>query len=198
MKFMDDIKENRDLFRKITMGKRLSKPEQDILDDLKKKYGMESDGTVKSQDALADLLDVSRRTIIRWKKEGMPVEPDGSYDPVRVMEWRGDLFSEDDEKTSEKTFWDIEWRKFRALLTESEYKKAIGESISRQEVENLLVDRATELKKSLLSRARRLAYKITGKDVNECLEILEKDTLEILDIYSRPNPLVKSIEEIDA
>jgi len=183
--FLDEIKENKALFRKIAAGRKLSAKENELLEDIKRRHGISDSGTVATQEALAELMGKTRQTIIRWKKDGMPTEPDGSYDPIKVLEWRSELG--DDIKLGDKSKWETEFRMYRSLLMEVEYKKAIGEVISRSEVERLLVERATELKKSLIGRGRRLAPRIAHKDVRQCQEILVGDSMEILRAYSRPN-----------
>jgi len=196
--FFEEIKAAGEVYRKILSGRRLSQQERDQVAEVKSRYGIGDDGTVTTQDALAELLGVTRRTVVRWKKDGMPVEPDGSYDPIAVMAWNTDMFdteSEGDDGRSDKNMWETAYRKFRALQAEVAYKREIGELIPRDQIENLLTDRATELKKSLLGRARRLALKIANKDATACLALLEQDTLEILTIYSRPSPLIEQKKE---
>ncbi|HPS94612.1 MAG TPA: hypothetical protein PK600_09130 [Deltaproteobacteria bacterium] len=196
--FVDEIKAAGEVYRKILSGRRLSQQERDQVAEVKSRYGIGDDGTVTTQDALAELLGVTRRTVVRWKKDGMPVETDGSYDPIAVMAWNTDMFdteSEGDDGRSDKNMWETAYRKFRALQAEVAYNREIGELIPRDQIENLLTDRATELKKSLLGRARRLALKIANKDAADCQALLEQDTLEILTIYSRPSPLIEQKKE---
>lgn len=191
--FRDELKGDRGFWKKVLGGRKLSKAEQEKLFDLKMKYGLGSDGAVGTQDELAELLGVSRRTVIRWKNEGMPVEDDGRYDPVRILEWREGVLGEpedDDQDVSPKTFWDVNFRKFRAQLAELEFKKASGEVIAVAVVETLLIDRAVEFKKSLLGRAKRLSALVVGKSADEVYQILEEDVLDTLRAYSRPSPVI--------
>ena len=194
--FLDELKADKALYRKVIGGKRMSKKEQGAFDDLRKRHNIRDDGTVATQEDLAELLGKTRQTIIRWKKDGMPIEDGGGYDPVRVIEWRGsDIFGDDEESDDNKAFWDIEYRKFKARLAELEYNKAVAKVIDRAAVEQLLVERATELKKSLMSRSRRLSLRLANKEAEQVQAVLDEDTLEILQAYSRPNGLVKPEEE---
>lgn len=195
--FRDELKGDRGFWKKVLAGRKLTKSEQEKFFDLKLKYGLGSDGTVTTQDELAELLGVSRRTVIRWKNEGMPVEDDGKYDPVRILEWREGVLGEvddDDQDVSPKIFWDVEFRKFRAQLAELDLKKAQGEVISVGLVETLLVDRATELKKSLLARAKRLSTILARRSADEVYQVLEDDVLDTLRTYSRPSPVIEEVK----
>lgn len=189
MNFRDEVKANKDLFRALAAGRRLGVKEREQLDEIKRSHGIREDGTVRTQKDLAELMGVTRQTVIRWIKEGMPLEPDGSYDPVRVIEWRADVSGDpgDAPDLTEKSFWEGEFRKYRAKMAELDYQRALGELIPRADVEQLLVERATELKKSLLSRARRLGSRLANRDAKSIQEILADDTMEILRVYSRPN-----------
>lgn len=45
-------------------------------------------GDAKTMKELAGIFNVSQPRISQWKKAGMPVESDGTYDPVRIQRWR--------------------------------------------------------------------------------------------------------------
>lgn len=190
--FLDDLKARKGLYRKIATGKRLTKKEQEDLSALRDQYGISADGTVSTQEALAELLGVTRHTIIRWKKDGMPVEIEGGYDPIKVLEWNVDLSADSEIELNHKMKWDIEYRKFRAKLAELQYEQDAGKLIEVDLVKDLLINRAVEIKKSLLSRGRRLSPRLAHKSSEEIIEILDEDTEEILRIYSRPSDLVKA------
>ncbi|HUV59159.1 MAG TPA: hypothetical protein VMW09_03500 [Desulfatiglandales bacterium] len=184
------------ILKKLESGTQLTSQEDKEFEKLKAEYGLDSNGTVKSIKALAETLGVSRPTIYAWKKEGMPVEPDGTYDPGKIAAWRGNKSQaektpESEEEVSEKVKWETHFRKFRAKLAETAYRKEIGELIPRGEVETLLVDRAVEFKKALLGRGRRLSLRLAHKDAQECQRILSEDSLMILDTYSRDNTVIK-------
>ncbi len=182
--------------KKISQGVKLSAEESEAFERLKAEHGLTEEGTIKTVTALSKVLKVSRKTVYQWKKQpGFPVEPDGTYDPERIMAWRGAEVENQMElpgpqiAVSEKVWWEKEFRKFRALLAEVSYHKEKGELIPRAEVEALLVDRAVEFKKALLGRGRRLSLRLSHKDSKECQKILDADSLQILETYSRPNPL---------
>ena len=199
--FLERLKDDRAFWRKVVSGKRLTKAEQAKLLELKSDFGLGSDGLVDTQEELAVLLGYTSRTISRWKNEGMPVESGGRYDPMRIIEWREDLLDDldgDEKELSGKGFWDVEFRKFRAQLAELEYRKASGEVIDLAVVEGLLIERATELKKSLLSRAKRIAGLVAHRSADEVYELLEADALDALRSYSRPSPVIEEAKRTAA
>lgn len=198
MGFIEDLSQSAELFRKIEAGKRLNASETKAFDALKEKYGLSTEGTVKRQQDLADLLGVTRQTIIRWKSEDMPVEPDGSYDPVKVASWR-DLVHPDQSQSSpdpdkeaiseDGKKWDSDYRKWKAKLAEVAYQKAIGELIPRADVEQLLTDRAVEFRRALLERSRRLSLRLAGMTAAEIQAALQADAIDMLRAYTRPHQL---------
>lgn len=195
--FLEDIKRAPGLFHKIALKKRLDASDQAKLNQLKDAYGLDSQGGVPTQKEIAQLLGVSTRTVSRWIAEGMPVESNGTYNPIKIIHWREDLLddSDDDVLISEKSKWDIEFRKFRAMLAELEFKKASSELIELSLVENLLVERALELKRSLLSRAKRLSALVANKPAEEAYQLIEEDVLDTLRAYSRPSPALEEAKK---
>ena len=83
---MTDYQQAQKLISKVESGKKLSKKEASQFEKLKKEYGLSDTGMATTIKALAEILGVSRTAIYDWKKEGMPIEPDGTYDPEKIME----------------------------------------------------------------------------------------------------------------
>lgn len=192
------------ILKKLEVGESLTSQETKIFEKLKHVFGILDNGTIKTISALAEILGVSRVTVYKWKAEGMPIEEGGGYDPEKILKWRGSKSrSKEDEpedsegEVSEKVRWEVCFRKFRAKLAETAYKKEIGELISRREAEALLVDRAVEFKKVLLGRGRRLSLRLAHKNAQECQRILDEDSLSILKAYSRENTLTGKINAKD-
>lgn len=208
MSFLDDLRASWDLFGKIEAGKYLSAEDRKAFDAIKERHGLSAAGTLPTQKALADCLGVARQTVIRWKDEGMPVEPDGTYNPVRIASWR-DLVRAPKTSTPDAAEQprggapedgidhDNEYRKWKARLAELTYRKAAGELIERSEVEQLLTDRAVEFRRSLLGRGRRLALNLVGMTAAEIQAALEEDAIELLRTYTRPHQLGTTSAEID-
>jgi hypothetical protein len=194
--FIDDLKANRELIDKLTRNIRLTSQEKKTFEEFKEKWGLSSDGTIRTQEALGETLGVARQTIIRWKKEGMPVEADGSYDPIRISKWRDLVYPPQEKLPTEKSendevSWETEFRKYRAKLAELSFKQKLGELILRADVESLLVDRAVEFRRALLDMGRRLSLKLAHKDSQQIQSIIETEATDILDAYSREHDLGK-------
>ena len=199
---MQDLNDLELILLKVNAGKPLSSNEQNRLDELKKLYQLNDNGQIKNISALARILNKSRKTIYVWKKEGMPIEADGCFDPVKINQWRGGdkrqvkpaSISAGDNDVSAKVFWDTEFRKFRSKLAEIEFLQKKGELISRIEADQRLVDRAVEFRKALLEQARRLSLRLANKDAPAIQKILETDSIEILKFYSRTNPVTGKVK----
>lgn len=189
---MKDFNQYQEIVKKLESGNELQPEEVETFEKLKADFGITPAGTVRTMEIAAGIIGVTRRTLCNWKKEpDFPIELDGTYDPEKIAVWRGLGVNgkAEGEIISEKLKWEIHFRKFRAKLSEVSYKKERGELISRAEVETLLVDRAVEFKKALLSRGRRLSLRLAHKDSQECQRILDEDSLQTLETYSRENPL---------
>ena len=182
--YIDDLRADKELINKLDNGEKLTAKEQKRMEGIKTKWGLSIDGTVSTIQALADELGVTRRTVARWKSEGMPVEPDGTYDVVKVSNWH-DLTYPGKTKSPEEAFWETEFRKYRAKLSELSYRQKLGELIPVIEVDAMLVDRAVEFKRALLYLARRISLKGAQKDPQSLYAIVEKEAINILEIYSR-------------
>ena len=154
---------------------------------------------VKTIAELARAQGVSRPTIYTWKKKGMPVEPDGSFDLEKITAWRATWDVEDlpvvqmaggsaeggPDDCETMAFWETRFRRARALNQELDLKVKKKRLIPAEEVDDMLIQRAREFKRELLDRGRRLALRCSNKDSKQIAEILEADTIAILEKYSR-------------
>lgn len=195
--FIDEIKALHSVIEKIYQNVRLTASEKKEFEEFKQKWGLSPEGTIRTQEALAECIDVARQTIVRWKKEGMPVEADGTYDPIRIMKWRDMMYPPNEKKTltspeASEENWEIEFRKYRAKLAELSYRQKLGELILKADVETLLVDRAIEFRRALLDMGRRLSLNLAHKDSQNIQMIIEAETTNILNAYSRENDLGKT------
>ena len=52
---------------------------------------------VKTMREVSRAFGVAYGTVIRWNKKGMPVEPDGTYDLLKIGKWSGRITQRKDE-----------------------------------------------------------------------------------------------------
>lgn len=169
------------LLQKIQQGGTLSAGE---LRELQKLEGTELPiGVVETQEQVAKAFKVTIRTVQRWIREGMPKTSDDFYDLIEVQAWR--LLKNNCQDTdSDKEKWDIKFRQMKALLAEMEYKKRLGELMTREEVEEGRVQRILVVKQALLSFPQRIAPQVVGLDVQSAREVLNKRIREIIDSFA--------------
>lgn len=173
------------LLQKIQQGQTLSAGE---LKELQKLEGTELPaGVVETQEDLARAFKVNVRTVQRWTREGMPKTEEGFYDITEIQAWRLLKDSHVADSDLDKDKWDTKFRQMKALLAEMEYKKRLGELVTREEVEEGRVQRILAVKKALLSLPRRVAPQVAGLDVRSAQAVLEKRIHEIIDNFAKGN-----------
>lgn len=173
------------LLQKIQQGQTLSGSE---LRELQKLEGTELPvGVVETQEQLAKAFKVSVRSIQHWVRDGMPKTPEGMYDITEVQAWRLLKNNQGAGSDTDKEKWDTKFRQMKALLAEMEYKKRLGELVTKEEVEEGRVQRILAVKKALLSLPRRVAPQVVGLDVRAAQNVLEKRINEIIDHFAKGN-----------
>ncbi|MDD5585147.1 MAG: helix-turn-helix domain-containing protein, partial [Candidatus Omnitrophica bacterium] len=168
------------LIEKLHSGTPLTKPEIKELEEFEKEP--QESPIVKSAEEVAQFMDVSERTVYRWRNEGMPVTKDGYYDLERIRVW-----FEEREKTGDgegKAYWEEKIRKYRATLLELELKKATAELISSEEVDHGRIARVIAVKRSLLALPTRLAPALSMQEPREIEVILYEAISEIIDEFA--------------
>lgn len=157
--------------------------------------------TVRTLAELADALEVDFSTAWRWTQSGIPTEADGSYVVEKVDAWRRQRASNSRRRStailprdvgapalapsSEDKRWATEYRKAKALREVLLLQELRGQVIEIDKVEDLLVARALELRRSLLALGRRLAPVLVGKDVRALQAAIDEETSRILEHYAR-------------
>lgn len=141
-------------------------------------------GIVETKEKVAKALKVSVRTVYYWEKDGMPVTPEGNYDLLDIKAWRMTRQRHKDLSETEKDKWDIAYRRNKALLLEMEYQKALGELISKDEVEQGRVARILLVKREFLALPQKLAPLLAMKEPREIYTILHEAICEIIDDFA--------------
>lgn len=148
-------------------------------------------GLVSTQEEVAQAFKVSVRTVQYWIRDGMPVAGDGQYDLTEIQAWRLMLQGRGGKRKGESDAtdkdWETEYRKFKALLAELDYEKALGEVISKDEVERSRVARVLAVKRALLALPRTLAPQIKGLEPREIEVIIMDRIREIISLFAGEN-----------
>ncbi|MFH1385123.1 MAG: hypothetical protein ABIH47_09225 [Candidatus Omnitrophota bacterium] len=141
------------------------------------------DTVVKTMEEVARVMEVTYRTVQRWKKEGMPVTEQGLYDLRTIYAWRDRRNSTGEEKEG-KAYWDEKVQKYRATLLEIELKKTQGELLPRKEVEKGRIARILAVKRAFLALPTRLAPVLAMKEPREIEAIIYEEICEIIDDFA--------------
>lgn len=169
------------------------------------------DGTERIVTSTKEVADHFRKTVMtisRWKKQGMPVLGDGSYDILAIERWvmaRKGLVPpplpqgpDMEEKAApvasvlnpeSREFWDRENKKHHAGLRELELRKKKGELIERIIVEDEFLKRILEVKRGLVSLERALPPELIAcRSEREMSVVIRRCVRETLLGFSRPLP----------
>ena len=168
------------LIEKLHSGKTLTKQEIRELEEFESEPNDKT--IVKTIDEVAKVMEVSYRTVQRWKREGLPVTKEGFYDLDQIKEWHEAEIGP--EESEGKAFWDEKIRKYKAHLLELELKKILGELVSRDEVEKGQILRVIAVKRSFLALPTRLAPLLAMKEPREIEAVLYEAMAEIIDEFS--------------
>ena len=168
------------LIEKLHSGKALTKQEIRELEEFESEP--EDKALVKTVDEVAKVMEVSYRTVQRWKREGMPVKKGGFYDLDEIKEWHEQRIGP--EESEGKAFWDEKIRKYKAHLLELELKRALGELVSREEVEKTQIAKVIAIKRSFLALPTILAPLLAMKEPREIEALLYETIAEIIDEFS--------------
>ena len=170
------------LIEKLHSGTPLSKTE---IKELEEFEAEPLDPTiVKTMEEVAKVMEVSYRTVQRWKKDGMPVTHDGYYDLDAIKAWHDERGIVDDEVIEGKAYWEEKIRKYKATLLELDLKKAIGELVSRDDVERGRIARIIVVKRSFLALPTRLAPVLAMREPREIETVLYEAIAEIIDEFA--------------
>lgn len=154
------------LLEKLQQGKALSKTELNELKSFEKKSEPKDPYVVETLEQVAEKFSVSVRSVQYWKRDGMPVKSDGTYDIREIQDWKSRRSQRQDDGDGENKgqleLWQAHERKQKALKAEIELKKIKGELIARVDVEQGLIDASMVIKKALMSLPREIGPKLLG------------------------------------
>lgn len=145
-------------------------------------------GIVDNQDQVAHVFGVSVRTVANWVKDGMPVMKDGKYDIAEIQAWR--FLKKGGNKKASKTSkngenWDSKYREYKARFEEIRLKQALGELVSKREVETGLIQISIAIKRALLSLPRSVAPRLMGLEPREIEKVLRQSVEDIINLFAQ-------------
>jgi phage terminase Nu1 subunit (DNA packaging protein) len=141
---------------------------------------------VKTVKELARLMYVTERTILRWKKKGMPLKKEGFYDLEAVGIWRKKMLGLMRTDASDgEPYWREMMAKNRARLLEIKFKKLQGKLIPREDVELRERMRILEARNVFFVLPRKIAPMLVMKSQEEIEIILYKAIREIINDFGR-------------
>ena len=187
----------KNLLEKIKDEKPLAAHEVKLLKEFEQELKAQQAGTgrriLSTQTLLSKYLRKSYRSVSYYKNQGMPVNPDGTYDLDAIDAW----FEARDKKgigqphgerpeSGDKSGWEAVYKEMKARIAELELKKLKGELISLDEVRRQWVNRIIEVKTALLSLPRKIPPLLEGKEKRDMEAIIESEVRFILERFARP------------
>lgn len=140
-------------------------------------------GVVEFQEGVARTFGVTERTIRSWIQQGMPVREGGGYDLAEIYRWK--LEKDGESEVNPKHHWETRFRQYKALLAEIDYRKALGELVTKDEMEQGRVQRILIIKKALLGLPARLAPQVVNLEIKKAEEIIRIRIEEIISDFAR-------------
>jgi hypothetical protein len=120
-------------------------------------------------DQLATNLKISRRSVARFRKAGLPAD----LDQARGWIKRRERARERDTLEMEKIQASGRWRDAQAALAEAEVKKQRGELIDLRAFQLEAGERLDTVKAAILEVPRRVSPGLVGRSASEIRKILE-------------------------
>lgn len=139
-------------------------------------------GIVRTQDDLRKAFCVSIRTVQNWVRDGMPVNPDGTYSIADVQAWRyaKELQRQDREgDETDKKIKDIKYK--RELM---QLKQMEGELISREDIELELIQISIAMKRRFVALIKSLPLQLYGQEKKEIHLILDKEFKQVAEEFN--------------
>lgn len=148
---------------------------------------------VKTYQEVAKVLEVSIKTVQRWKKEGMPLTKDGYYDLEQIKEWQIKRIEESKKYDKEsKAYWDQKLLKGKVEKIELEIKQMRGEMVPKEDIEQERVARIMAVKRAFLALPTSLAPVLAMKEPREIQTTLYEAIGEIIDDFAGVRKIKKN------
>jgi len=141
------------------------------------------DTIVETAEEVAKVMEVTYRTVQRWKREGMPVTKEGFYDLEEIKAWHLSTLAKG-KRAKGKDFWDEKISKFKAGLLELELLETSGLLLPKEEVERDRINRIMTVKRTFLALPTRMAPILAMKEPREIEALLQEAVGEIIDEFA--------------
>ena len=144
-----------------------------------------------SQTAFARTMNVTDRTVRNWiLRDGMPVNPDGTVNPLEAKAWKAMQEETREQKGQDsdgkgREHWELEYRKAKALLADIELKKKTGELLEKKSVEEKTIFKILAVKSALLSLPKFLPPQLEGLDRAGIADVLRLRIEEIINDFAK-------------
>lgn len=183
------------LVEKLQRGKPLSRSE---LSELKRFETSDlPDGVVETVVQVGKTFGVSERTVYNWLRNGMPVTESGHYDIDAIYAWKIEREA-DGKDVGLRQKWETHFRQYKALTAEIEYRRKLGELVTKDEMEQGRVQRILIIKKALLGLPARLAPQVVNLEIKKAEEIIRIRIEEIISDFARGGDGTGNIEPDNA
>ena len=169
------------LIEKLQSGKSLTKQEIAELEEFEAEPLAPT--IVKTMEEVAKVMDVTCRTVQRWKQDGMPSTKDGFYDLEEIKSWhvlRNQKYKDQDGKA----YWDEKIQQYKAELLKIELKKATAELIPFSEHSSILKNQIRGIKMGFLRLPHYIAPKLYQQEPKLICEILDNEIRAIISQFS--------------
>jgi phage terminase Nu1 subunit (DNA packaging protein) len=143
------------------------------------------DGTV-DLGTISVYLEKSSRMVRRYVSQGMPVIRDSSGELSRfkvndVFKW---VYGNKGKDTEDKDYWENEYRKNRAKLSELELKQKEGELIPFADHVSIVKNQIRGIRAGLLRLPKHVAPKLYQQDPKLICEMLDQEIRYIINQFA--------------
>jgi len=157
-----------------------------------------------TQEDVAAYFEVDTRTVRNWHlcRPPVPRNPDGTYDLKTVVAWnearpknKAKLAAADPDQESDPDYWDMRYRRAKALMAEDLLAVRRGDLLRTPDVERGRLRRILETRNRLLPFARQVIPQLQGLDLPAQIALVDARIREIISIFSGDAPSTSSTKK---